>query len=242
MSDVRHPLLPPCPAALWILKTGSTLPALRAQQGDFEDWIEAGLGPADRPVHVIQAEAAGSAGFSWPDWSHIAGIVITGSHAMVTDDLPWMQASAEWLRAALGHRIPVLGICFGHQLLAKALGGVVGPNPRGLELGTVAIQATPAAQDDPLWRGLPPAFAANVVHYQSVLQPPPGAVVLAHNAHDPVHAFRVGADCWGVQFHPEFNAQAMRGYIEHLQPAPAQAAATPDAAALLARFAACCER
>lgn len=225
-------------AALWILKTGGTLHELAPAQGDFEDWVLAGLGARECPVRVLQADQAAAPHFHWPQWTQVAGIVITGSHAMVTNELPWMQACAAWLRAAVDRGVPVLGICFGHQLLGHALGGVVGPNPRGLELGTVTVETTPAAAGDPLWHEMPPAFAANAVHYQSVLQPPPGAVVLARNAHDAVHAFRVGSACWGVQFHPEFNAEAMQGYIAHLQPAPAQAAATPDAAALLARFAA----
>lgn len=225
-------------AALWILKTGSTLPELVPAQGDFEDWVRAGLGPLECPLQVLQADQAAAPQFHWPHWSQVAGIVITGSHAMVTDELPWMQACAAWLRAAVDRGVPVLGICFGHQLLGHALGGVVGPNPRGLELGTVTVEATPAAAADPLWHELPPAFAANAVHYQSVLQPPPGAVLLARNGHEGVHALRMGAACWGVQFHPEFNAQAMQGYIAHLKSAPAQAGPTPDAASLLARFAA----
>ncbi len=231
-------------AALWVLKTGSTLPELAAAQGDFEDWVEAGVDAREQPVRVIHADRAGDAGFRFPPWSDVAGVVITGSHAMVTDELPWMQACAAWLRAAIDRQVPVLGICFGYQLLAHALGGKVGPNPRGLELGTVEIETTPAASDDALCEALPPVFAANAVHYQSVLTPPPGAVVLARNAHEPVHAFRVGELCWGVQFHPEFNAAAMRGYNAHLQTAHAgnaQAAATPDAAALLARFAGLCQ-
>ncbi len=236
MSPVDPSPLPT--AALWILKTGSTLPELVPAQGDFEDWVATGLGVVDRPPQVLHAERAAAPGFAWPRWPEVAGIVITGSHAMVTEDLPWMQACATWLRAATARHVPVLGICFGHQLLGHALGGVVGPNPRGLELGTVTVETMPAAADDPLWRDQPPAFAANAVHYQSVLQPPPGAVVLARNAHEDVHAFRVGAACWGVQFHPEFNVQAMQGYIAHLQPEPAQAGPTPDAASLLTRFAA----
>lgn len=227
--------------AFWVLKTGNTLPELAAAQGDFEDWVEAGLCSGAEPVHVIHADQAAETGFHWPQWPDVAGIVITGSHAMVTDDLPWMQACAAWLRAAIDKQVPVLGICFGHQLLGHALGGEVGPNPRGLELGTVEIETTPAAAHDALCEALPPAFDANVVHYQSVLAPPPGAVVLARNAHEPVQAFRVGDRCWGVQFHPEFNSQAMRGYIDHLQPAPAAARPTPEAGALLARFAGLCQ-
>ena len=229
---------------LYIIKTGSTFAAIRQQHGDFEQWMQAGLRPkhvlpAERPaMAVIDATANGHGPLGYPEPDACAGVVISGSHDMVTDDAPWMQELEQWLLQICQAGVPVLGICFGHQLLGHALGGVVGPNPKGLELGTVSVEATPAATTDALWQDLAPVFAANAVHYQSVLQPPPGAVVLARNAHEDVHAFRVGAACWGVQFHPEFNTEAMQGYIAHLQPAPAQAAATPDAAALLARFAA----
>ncbi|MEZ4555438.1 MAG: gamma-glutamyl-gamma-aminobutyrate hydrolase family protein [Caldilineaceae bacterium] len=57
---------------------------------------------------------------------------MTGSHSMVTDRAAWSERSADWLRAVVAAEWPVLGICFGHQLLAHAWGGVVGP---GIEMG-----------------------------------------------------------------------------------------------------------
>src|SRR5690606_36733444 len=62
--------------------------------------------------------------------------------------------------------------------------------------------------------GLPTCFDAQLTHLQSVLVPPPDAVVLARSAGDDCQAFRVGANAWGVQFHPEFSAGIMRGYIQ----------------------------
>ena len=56
-----------------------------------------------------------------------------------------------------------------------------------------------------------------MVHWQSALRLPEGAVRLAASAHEPVHAFRAGKHAWGVQFHPEFDAEAMRGYIDNLR-------------------------
>jgi GMP synthase (glutamine-hydrolysing) len=89
-------------------------------------------------------------------------------------------------------------------------------HPGGREIGTVDIDLLPAAVDDPLFASLPPGFSAHVVHAQTVMEPPPGAVRLAENAFEPTHAFRVGRRAWGVQFHPEFDLVRMTGYVDRL--------------------------
>ena len=107
----------------------------------------------------------------------------------------------------------MLGICYGHQLLAHALGGRVDYNPRGREMGTVELELRGDAALDPLFRGLGPRLHAHATHRQSVLEPPRGAEVLARSALDPCHAFRVNAHAWGVQFHPEFSPAVLAAYI-----------------------------
>lgn len=238
--DAARPLL--------IIKTGDTFPHLVAQSGgDFEDWVRARMGNAAPPIRVVDARHGGPL----PTPHAVAGAVVTGSHAMVSDREDWSEALGAWLALAVRQQTPVLGICYGHQLLAHALGGEVGYHPAGLEIGTVEIQTMPAAADDALLAALPGRFAAQVVHHQSVRTLPAGAVRLAGNAHEPHQAYRVGACAWGVQFHPEFHADAMRGYIDALQPTLADTGRdaralqtavreTPDAAALLARFAQLC--
>jgi len=107
----------------------------------------------------------------------------------------------------------VFGICYGHQLLAHALGGQVDYNPAGRESGTVELALEPAASSDPLFAGLPRRFPAHATHLQSVLRAPDGAAVLARSALDSCQAFRWGEQAWGVQFHPEFATHHMRGYV-----------------------------
>ena len=133
---------------------------------------------------------------------------------MVTERHDWSERSADWLRQAVQAGLPVFGICYGHQLLAHALGGEVGDNPAGRELGTVELRLTDAAGSDPLFGGLPDAFAAQATHLQTVLQPPNGATVLARSDQDACQAFRCGDAAWGVQFHPEFSVERMRGYVQ----------------------------
>lgn len=192
-----------------IVKTGATLPSVAARRGDFEDWIAAGMGlepPRIRVVRVFEGETL-------PDSRNFAGAVVTGSAAMVTDREPWSEATAEWLGAAISAGTPVLAICYGHQLLAHALGGRVEKNPRGREIGTVQVALAAAARDDELLGEFPGALLVQSSHLESVLELPPDATRLATTKLDPNHAFRIGRSAWGVQFHPEFDADIVRGYI-----------------------------
>jgi len=109
--------------------------------------------------------------------------------------------------------VPILGICYGHQLLAHGLGGRVASNPRGRQIGTVAVALTAAARDDELLGKFPAALNAQASHTESVIDLPPGATRLALTDLDPNHAFRIGRVAWGVQFHPEFDADIVRGYL-----------------------------
>ena len=190
-----------------ILETGTPVAALR-RRGGFPHWIRvaAGLHRDDAVVVDVREETP-------PNREGFAGVIVTGSAAMVTESHAWSHAAGNWLKAAANEGFPVLGICYGHQLLAHALGGQVGDNPAGREMGTVDVTLTAAAATDPLFAGLPPAFPAQTTHLQTVLAPPPGATVLATSALDGCQAFRGGDRAWGVQFHPEFSATHMRGYV-----------------------------
>jgi GMP synthase (glutamine-hydrolysing) len=226
---------------LLIVKTGSAVD-LPPGSGDFEDWIRTGLGlDAVAVCHVETGEPL-------PSLDEIHGIIVTGSVKMVTDRLPWSERTALWLRGAVQAGEPVLGICYGHQLLAHALGGTVAPDPRGREIGTVGITLADDAVADPLFAGSPRCFPAQATHCESVVALPDGATLLASSEHTPIHAFRVGHRAWGVQFHPEFGPEVLAAYVrvraealraEGLDPAAIAAgiAATPVATALLRRFA-----
>jgi GMP synthase (glutamine-hydrolysing) len=190
-----------------ILKTGDTLPEIRARRGDFDDWMRRGMRLARDQVAVCEIHR-GEAPLA-P--RHYRGVVVTGSASMVTERADWSEAAADWLRQAHAHDLPMLGICYGHQLLAHAFGGRVDYNPRGREMGTVTVERLVA--DDALLGRLPRRFHAHATHEQSVLEPPPGSVVLARSAQDACQAFRIGERCFGLQFHPEFSTEVMRSYI-----------------------------
>ena len=225
---------------LIIFKTGSTFACLSDSIGDFEHWISAGLGQVAFPVKVIDPRQTDAL----PAPEQCLAAIITGSHSMVSDREPWSEHLASWLQQALALALPILGICYGHQLLAHAMGGTVDYHPDGLEIGTVAIQLTHNASSDQLFQALPPSFPAQVTHCQTVRHLPETAVLLARNDFEPHHAFRIGTCAWGVQFHPEFSPQAMQVYIEQRSLSPDSRAAlldgiasTPAARSLLRKFA-----
>jgi GMP synthase (glutamine-hydrolysing) len=194
---------------VYVIKLGTTFAALKERWGDFDAWTVGALGPLDADVRVLDVPNGGAL----PAATDCAGVVVTGSHAMVTDELPWSIRIERWLPSLLEAHVPFFGICYGHQLLARATGGQVDFRPCGPEIGTVEVHCLPACAKDPLFGPLPRRFSAHATHAQTVLRLPPGAVPLARNAHEPHHAFRLGDCAWGVQFHPEFTARVMRAYV-----------------------------
>lgn len=193
-----------------IVKAGGTYPDMAARHGDFEDWFIARMDRSAAPIETVSPFS----GESLPQAASFGGIIITGSHDMVTEKHPWSEKTAGWVKQAVEAKIPVLGVCYGHQLLAHAMGGVVGDHPTGKEFGTVSIRLNEQGRQDRLFDGTPETFAAQVCHSQSVLQLPAGATLLASSAMDPHHAFSIGKQAWGVQFHPEFNGHMLRLYIQ----------------------------
>lgn len=197
---------------LIIIKAGSSLPQLLAERGDFDHWIREGIADDDMPIQVVDPRR----GDALPAPEDIAGVIVTGSHAMVTERRPWSESVAQWLAELVAHDTPVLGICYGHQLLAHAMGGEVDFHPGGTEIGTVPVSQTPHGASDILFQGLPTQFMAHVVHRQSVRRLSEGAVHLAENGFEKNHAFRIGKSAWGIQFHPEFDSEVMRRYLQFL--------------------------
>jgi GMP synthase (glutamine-hydrolysing) len=228
---------------LIVIKTGMKPASLAGHAGDYEDWILDGMGWPRAAARVVAVHQGGTL----PPPRHVAGAVITGAATMVTDGDAWIDATGAWLRDAVAAGLPVLGICYGHQLLAHALGGAAGWNPNGVEVGVVDVELMYGAATDPLLGGLPRTFPACVSHRQSALALPPGAALLARSALEPHHAFRVG-NAWGLQFHPEFDVAVMPAYVEGFRevllaqsrrPDDLVAALrpTPESAQLLQRFA-----
>jgi GMP synthase (glutamine-hydrolysing) len=229
-------------APFLILQTGQPVASMRRHRG-FPHWIRVAAGLRADEAVVVDVEA----GEPLPSREGFAGTIVTGSAAMVTDRAEWSERSATWLHDAAHAGMPLFGICYGHQLLAHALGGEVGDHPQGREMGTVDIELHAPAAQDPLFAVLPDRFQVQTTHLQTVLRAPDGATVLARSVHDACHAFRWGDRAWGVQFHPEFSATHMRGYVQARHVAlqregqcpktiAGNVRATPQARRVLSRF------
>jgi len=208
-----------------LLKVGRTFDEVAREHGDYDRWFRDGLGVAAEALEVVHV----CDGAPLPTAFDHAGIVVTGSWAMVTDREPWSEASAAYLREAVELGRPVLGVCYGHQLLAHAFGGLVGYNPRGRHAGTAEVTLTAAAATDPLLAGFESPLVVQVSHSQSVIDLPAGATLLGTCALDPHHAFRIGQAAWGVQCHPEFTAATSRAYIQQRSATIAAEGLDPDA-------------
>ncbi|KAA3607103.1 MAG: glutamine amidotransferase [Planctomycetota bacterium] len=194
---------------LLLAKMGSTVSSLQPRRGDFEDWFLDGLGiPKEALLLVRVAE-----GEPLPAPERVGGAIFTGSPAMISDRPSWSLATEAWLQAFLPFQQPVLGVCYGHQLVAQALGGEAGWNHHGREIGSIEVHLHDAAQSDPLFGELSSPFVAQASHSQSVLRLPPQSTLLAGNGHDPHQAFRWGDRVWGTQFHPEFDGDIAAGYV-----------------------------
>jgi GMP synthase (glutamine-hydrolysing) len=192
---------------LLILRAGDALAEVAAEHGEYGDWIQRAAGDAwDGPwvEHDLRRAATP------PDWPAAAGVIVTGSPASVTERAAWMLDAEAHIRDIVDAGVPLLGICFGHQLLAKALGGEVQRNPRGREIGTVEVTRLVS---DPLFEGVPERVQANATHVDSVVKLPPGATVVASTALEPHAAIAFGSRARGVQFHPEIDGGVMRGYV-----------------------------
>ena len=190
---------------LAILIAGEPVPAALAARGSFGDMIRKVVGDAwQGPWAEIDGRG------DLPSFERFAGLIITGSSANVPTREGWIVELERYLARAVAAEIPIFGICFGHQLLGQALGGLVTKNPKGREIGSVAVELV---APDPLLVGLEGSLLANMTHIDSVVTLPPGARVLARSELDEHAMVRFSERAWGVQFHPELDAEIIGHYL-----------------------------
>lgn len=135
-------------------------------------------------------------------------VIISGSQSSVYHDAPWIAELSTWVRSAIDAGLPVLGVCWGHQLLAQLLGGTV--EDRGhYELGYVEIERV---RRDPLFEDVPDPFVAFATHSDEVTALPEDALLLARNEAG-IQAFRQNR-VYGVQFHPEYDMRTAEDMIQ----------------------------
>ena len=147
-----------------------------------------------------------------PALGRISALIVLGGAMGAHDDVrhPFLTDLKQLIRDLVVAGKPYLGICLGGQLLAAALGAQVVAS-RWEELGTLHVQLTAAGRADLLFQGIPERFTTFQWHHDS-FDLPEGAVLLASSTACPHQAFRVGANAWGLQFHPEVTEQIIRSW------------------------------
>ncbi|PQJ33514.1 glutamine amidotransferase [Salinibacter sp. 10B] len=129
------------------------------------------------------------------------------------EDYEWTAPLLDFVRHVVDRQLPLFGSCWGHQVIARALGGTVVYDPDHAELGCLAVELTEAGANDPLFHRFPKHFRANMGHHDRVIELPPGATELARND-QPYQAFRLtDAPVYGTQFHSELDAERERERI-----------------------------
>ena len=204
--------------SILIVKCGSAPRTVAAKYGDYEAWFIRGLGADPSQFTVVSPQK----GDPFPDPTRCAAILATGSPSAVAERRPWMVETGHYLLKAADKGVPVLGVCFGHQLLADTLAALVQKNPRGREFGAVSIDLTPEGQKHPLFRGLTSPTKVQANHEDEVAALPEGATLLATNAHTQVQAFQHGSSVFAVQFHPELWPEPLKAIAEERRIAPTQ--------------------
>tara|TARA_Y100001978_G_scaffold68176_1_gene61324 strand:- start:396 stop:1082 length:687 start_codon:yes stop_codon:yes gene_type:complete len=138
--------------------------------------------------------------------------IITGSEHSVYDNLEWLNNLKYKLSEAINKGRPVLGVCFGHQLLADVIGGTVAKNKLGWEVGYAPIELTSEGNDSLLFNNFPNSFYAAQTHQDIVQDLPEECTILAKNNMG-IQSFSYKDQIFGVQFHPEFNQEILDNYI-----------------------------
>ena len=196
-----------------VLKTGSAPRAIQDAHGDFDQLFARILAQPGQQWQVYDAEHGELPAL---EEGH-AAYLVTGSPASVTESPPWILDLLELIRQAHNAERTLLGICFGHQALARALGGAVQRNPLGMDIGTTTLTWTAAADEIPALAQAPRPLRILETHEDIVTRLPPGAVHLAQSARTAHEIFALGEHTLGLQGHPELTPEIVRYLVEQRQ-------------------------
>jgi GMP synthase (glutamine-hydrolysing) len=179
-------------------------PELRGISGDYEDMFRRMFADHD-DVDIVAYDVI--AGQLPSDPEECDAWLTTGSRHSVNDDEPWIRALEGFVREVAAADVPFIGICFGHQMLAKALGGSVVRSKQGWGVGVKEVDVLPEL-------GLGESYRVLTSHQDQVETIPPGGEILGWNEHCPVSMLRVGSKMLGIQGHPEFDPAYSRALME----------------------------
>ncbi len=175
--------------------------------GDLSDLFSTAFEPAGMKLRIYEV-AKGELPASPAE---CRGWIISGSRLSAYDDVQWIEDLSDFIVTAAAARAPQVGVCFGHQLIAQALGGRVERAEVGWGVGAKEFQVVEAAK----W--MTPAvdrFRLLMSHQDQVVELPSGAEVIASAPYCPVGAYSIGSHVFSVQGHPEFTPALNRLLIQ----------------------------
>jgi GMP synthase-like glutamine amidotransferase len=173
----------------------------RRVAGDYRDMFDALLVPHDATLQTVPYDVCNGVLPSTP--TGCDAWLITGSRHSVYEDLGWIASLSEFVRRVRDASVPCVGICFGHQLIAQALGGKTERAATGWGAGAHRIELASS------YRWMNPAAASCdllFMHQDQVVSLPPGGELFGSTDHCPIAALTVGSSIVGIQAHPEFPA------------------------------------
>ena len=201
--------MPETPLQIGLIQCGHVHPDLVPEHGDYPELFADLLAPNGIELTTFDVDHD-----RFPtDLSGFDGWVITGSANSAYDDLPWIHRTEELLRTLIADEAPMVAVCFGHQLLAQALGGRVAKSPDGWGAGLHEYQFV---GEPPTWMVPPPDGPVRIIasHQDQVVELPEGAEVIARTDHCPIAAYTLGSSVFAIQPHPEFTAEVSQGLVE----------------------------
>ena len=193
---------------LLIISAGPGMDEIREIYGHAIDWISSFL--IDPSLHITINHAYKNEIF---DYSKYDAWIITGSASSVMDNDQWISNLKNEIVYAYNNSIPILGICFGHQIISSALGGIVKKNKKGWELGSFKIEFNNKGKDSLLFKNINFNDYFYFSHEDVVLSLPQGAIELASNNMG-LQSYSINDKIYGVQFHPEFSVDIAKKYVE----------------------------
>lgn len=197
----------PSPLRVGLLQCGHIHPDLVPEHGDYPEVFADLLGPHGLEITTYDVTAGPP-----PALDAQEGWLVSGSACSTYDDLPWIAPVEQFLRDAIAEAVPLVAVCFGHQLLAQAHGVPVARADGGWGVGAHDYELV--AVDRP-WMVPPADGPVRLIasHQDQVTALPDGAVLVARTAHCPIAAYTFGPWALAIQPHPEFTAEVSAGLI-----------------------------